>query len=88
MILTAFVAGLWPSIAVGTASALAAFYFFLPPYRSFELQFDTVLSLGLFVTVVAVDIAVIHYMYRMLDDLRRGEGAKRRARRAARAPFQ
>ncbi len=70
VILTAFVAGLWPSIAVGTASALAAFYFFLPPYRSFEMQFDTVLSLGLFVMVVVVDIAVIHYMYRTLDDLR------------------
>lgn len=70
VIMTAFLAGLRPSIAVGVASALAAFYFFLPPYRSFALQSDTVLSLGLFATVVAVDIAVIHFMYRALDALR------------------
>ncbi len=69
VILTAFLAGLWPSVAVGTASALSAFYFFLPPYRSFEIQFDTALSLGLFIGVIVVDIAVIHFMYRTLDDL-------------------
>ncbi len=69
VILTAFFAGLRPSIAVGVASALSAFYFFLPPYRSFELQFDTVLSLSLFIGVVAVDIAVIHAMYSALDSL-------------------
>ncbi len=69
VILTAFLAGLRPSIAVGVASALAAYYFFLPPYWSFALEYDTALSLGLFVAVVAVDIAVIHVMYRALDDL-------------------
>ncbi len=69
VILTAFLAGLMPSIAVGVASAIAAFYFFLPPYWSFEIQFGTALSLGLFCAVVAVDIAVIHVMYKALDEL-------------------
>ena len=71
VILTAFLAGLVPSIAVGVVSGFTAWYFFLPPYRSFELQFDTALSLLIFIGVVAVDIAVIHFMYQALDELNR-----------------
>lgn len=71
VILTAFLAGLVPSIVVGVASGLTAWFYFLPPYRSFELQFDTTLSLLLFFVVVAVDIAVIHVMFRALEELHR-----------------
>lgn len=69
VILTAFLGGLFPSIAVSVASAIAAWYFFLPPYWSFELQFGTALSLALFCGVVAVDVTVIHVMYRALAGL-------------------
>jgi two-component sensor histidine kinase len=62
VLLTAFLCGLWPSVAVGTASGLAAWYLFLPPLHSFALDGPSALALAFFALVVAVEITVIHVM--------------------------
>ena len=69
VILTAFLSGLWPSVAVGIASTLAAWFFFLPPSWSFALFPSTALILALFAGIVAVNIAVIDVMHQALDRL-------------------
>ncbi|NUB43107.1 DUF4118 domain-containing protein [Fertoebacter nigrum] len=69
VILTTFFAGLWPGIAVASASGLAAWYFFIPPFYSFGLTGDTVLALGFYGVIAATDIALIHLMHIALRDL-------------------
>ena len=74
VILTAFVAGLRPSIAVGVASTLASWFFFLPPSWSFVLYPSTALALALYIGIVAVNIGVVHVMHEALERLRQEEG--------------
>lgn len=62
MILTTFVAGLWPGILCAVLSGLAAWYFFIPPFSSFAMNGPTVLALGFYVFIVTIDIALIHLM--------------------------
>jgi two-component sensor histidine kinase len=70
VMLTAFFAGLWPSIAVGIASTIAAWYFFLPPFQSFEIYPSAAIALAVFIGIVGVMIAVIQIMHESLDRLR------------------
>lgn len=71
VIVTTYLAGLWPGIAVAGASDLAAWYFFLPPFRSLALDPSTALALAFFGFVVGIDIAIIHVMKTALERLRR-----------------
>ena len=70
VILTTFLGGLWPGIAVAVVSGLAAWWFFIPPARTFVLDGPVLLALGFYVFVVAVDIAIIHKMTQALERLR------------------
>jgi two-component system, sensor histidine kinase PdtaS len=69
IILTTYFAGLWPAIASGIASTLAARYFFASPQYSFTLTSENSLSFGLFIAVVAIDIAIVTIMRMALDQL-------------------
>lgn len=68
VILTAFLAGLWPGILCAVLSGLAAWWFFIPPI-GFSLSAASGLTLVFFVFVVAVDIAVIELMRRAMTSL-------------------
>ena len=68
VILTTFVAGLWPGILCAVLSGLAAWWFFIPP-AGFGLTSGGALTLVFFAGVVAVDIALIHGMRTALDRL-------------------
>ncbi|WP_300573819.1 histidine kinase dimerization/phosphoacceptor domain -containing protein [Phenylobacterium sp.] len=68
VILTAFLAGLWPGILCAVLSGLAAWWFFIPPI-GFSLSAASGLTLVFFVFVVAVDIAVIELMRRAMASL-------------------
>ncbi|MDO8901928.1 MAG: histidine kinase dimerization/phosphoacceptor domain -containing protein [Phenylobacterium sp.] len=68
VILTAFLAGLWPGILCAILSGLSAWWFFIPP-TGFGLSGASALTLVFFVFVVAVDIAVIELMRRALVSL-------------------
>jgi two-component sensor histidine kinase len=68
VILTAFLAGLWPGILCAALSGLAAWWFFIPPL-GFSLSAASGLTLVFFVFVVAVDITVIELMRRAMTSL-------------------
>lgn len=70
VLLTAFVSGLWPAVAVAAASGLTAWYFFLPPFDSFGLSASSVAALSFYAAVAVAIIAVVHAMSVSLDRLR------------------
>ncbi len=69
IILATYFSGLQPAIACGVLSLLAARYFFGVPAYSFSITENNVLGLGLFVAVVAIDIAIVHIMRVALERL-------------------
>lgn len=69
VIVTTFLAGLWPGILTALLSGLASWYFFLGTSQSLELTPGSALALVFFGLVVAVDIAVIHVMTVALERL-------------------
>ncbi|MDG5497098.1 DUF4118 domain-containing protein [Niveispirillum sp. BGYR6] len=83
VILTALVAGLWPGIAASLLSGLAAWYFFMPPFRAFTLDGPNAFALGFFFLVVAIDIAIIHLIRLALAQLRRERERALRAEETA-----
>ena len=70
IILTAFFAGLWPTVLMTVLAALAAWYFFLPPAQSFELNSAAVFALTFFSVVATIMIVLIHTLNVAIDRLR------------------
>jgi two-component sensor histidine kinase len=62
VIITAFFAGTAPGVVVAFAGGIAAWYFFIPPFSSFELTGGSLLALAFYVFIVTVDILLIHWM--------------------------
>ena len=70
VILTTFFCGLRPGITCAVLGGVAAWYMFLPPFYSFALNGSTTVALAFYACIVAVDIAVIHFMHVAGDRLR------------------
>ena len=70
VIVTAFVAGLGPGILCSALSGLAAWYFFVPPFHSFDVTAQTGLALAFYLFIVTVDLTVIHLMFVSAHKLR------------------
>lgn len=87
VILTTFVAGLWPGILAATLGGGAAWYFFIAPTSSYALTPATVLTLGFYTGVVGVDIAVIHVMNVALERLAAERNRSAALTRQARTMF-
>jgi len=66
VVITAYLAGLRPAILCAVLSGTAAWYFFIPPFGSFDISFPTSVALAFFAFVVAVDIFFIDGMQRAL----------------------
>lgn len=64
VVIASFLFGRGPGIFAAIISGLAAWYFFIPPFGSFALGGGTLIALGFYVAIVAVDIALIHWMQR------------------------
>lgn len=64
VIITSFLFGRGPGMLAALLCGLLAWYFFLPPAFSFALPGRSVLALAFYGAVVAVDIAIIHWMQR------------------------
>ena len=62
ILLVAFFLGLGPAILTLLLSALAAWYFFLPPYNSFAIGIDSGVVLATFVIGSGVGIALVHWL--------------------------
>lgn len=87
VILTAFLAGMWPGILCAVLSGLAAWWFFIPPI-GFGLSGASALTLVFFAFVVAVDIIVIELMRRALLDLGREQALTAQLYERQRVMFQ
>jgi two-component sensor histidine kinase len=70
VILSTLVAGLWAGIASAVACGLAALCFFIQPIYSFEMNYGGTLAMAFYFFVVGVDIALIHIMTQILEQLR------------------
>lgn len=70
VILSTFIAGLFPGVLVGVLSTAASWYFFLPPKGSFGLDPASVLALAFFVIIVGIDIVIIDVMQGALGRLK------------------
>ncbi|KAA0675865.1 DUF4118 domain-containing protein [Roseomonas genomospecies 6] len=69
VIVTTFLAGLWPGILTALLGGVASWYFFLGDGWSFAMTPGSALALGFYGLVVAVDITVIHIMNVALERL-------------------
>lgn len=87
VILTAFLAGMWPGILCAVLSGLAAWWFFILPI-GFSLTGASALTLVFFVFVAAVDITVIELMRRALADLGREQALTAQLYERQRVMFQ
>lgn len=70
VVITAYLAGLRAAILCAVLSGAAAWYFFIPPYHTFDLNFSTCVALVFYAFVVAVDVFFIDGMQRALRLLR------------------
>jgi len=62
ILLVAFFLGLGPAILMALLSALAAWYFFLPPYNTFAIGTDNAIVLATFIISSGVGIALVHWL--------------------------
>ena len=69
VVVTAYFAGLRPSILCAVLSGLAAWYFFIPPFHTLSLNFPTAVALAFYAFVVAVDVFFIDGMRKALKQL-------------------
>lgn len=69
VIVTTFLAGLWPGVLCAVLCGLAALYFFIPPVNSFVMDGASTIAIGFYIFIVTVDIALIHFMHRAADRL-------------------
>lgn len=69
VILTTFLAGTRPGLVCALLSGLASWYWFVLPFGSFAVSYNTAIALGFYVFIVAVDIAVIDGMVRATERL-------------------
>lgn len=70
VVLTAFLGGTVPGALCAVFSGLAAWYFFVPPYDSFTLEWPGgYIALGFYTAVVSLDLYLIHVMIPTLERL-------------------
>jgi PAS domain S-box-containing protein len=62
VLLVAFFLGLGPAILAALLSALAAWYFFLPPYNTFAIGTDSAIVLATFIIGSGVGITLVHWL--------------------------
>jgi two-component sensor histidine kinase len=64
IIIIAFVFGTRAGVLTAVLSGLTAWYWFLPPYSSFSLDFSRMVALSFFVFTAATQITIVHWLQR------------------------
>lgn len=59
VVLTTFFCGLWPGVVALILSALASWYFFIPPFYTFTRDTDAVVALLSFLFLGGIDVAIV-----------------------------
>ena len=80
IVVAVYLGGLGPGLLCAGLSGLAAWYFFIPPFRAFSFDFPVLVALAFYAFVVGVDIFFIDGMRKALDQL---EGERERFRELA-----
>jgi two-component system, sensor histidine kinase PdtaS len=78
VILTGFFTGFGPAVLVAVLSVFAGWYFFLPPFQSFDVASVDVVALGVFALSSALIIFLVHTLNVAIERLR-NEREKARA---------
>ena len=70
VVLTAFLGGIVPGVLCAVLSGLAAWYFFIPPYGSFALEWPGgFIAMGFYAALVGLNLYLIHAMVSTLERL-------------------
>lgn len=88
VILTTFVGGLGPGVAIVVLSTLTSWFFFIPPFNSFGIDGPAALALGFFVVVAVVDVSIILLMFKWLQELDEEREVSRHLARSRDLMFQ
>jgi two-component sensor histidine kinase len=64
VILSSFLFGVRPGIFAAVLCGLLSWYFFIAPAAAWALSIDAIVALTFYTTVVAIDIALVHWMQR------------------------
>ncbi|KQT46363.1 hypothetical protein ASG43_12140 [Aureimonas sp. Leaf454] len=70
VILTTFLAGFWPGVLSAVVCGFSAWYWFIAPYGTFEVNASVMIALAFYVGIVTVDILLIQFMHRAMEKLR------------------
>lgn len=79
VVLTAFLFGLGPGILSSLLCGIMARYFFIAPIHSFSVGGPALAPLAFYAVVIAIDLAIIHFMQRSNHHLALEREASRRA---------
>ncbi|MHB9879909.1 sensor histidine kinase [Pacificimonas sp. ICDLI1SI03] len=71
VILTTFFAGVRPGITCATLSGLSAWFWFIPPLWTFDINSSVLVALGFYACIIGVDIVLIDVMHKAVQGLRR-----------------
>ena len=74
VMITAFVAGLWPGVMVALLSVLAAWFYFIVPSESDGMTSGDLLALAFFSLILLIDCIIIHLMTKAVARARASEG--------------
>lgn len=67
VVISAFVFGVGPGSLVAVLAGLCSWYFFIPPFFTFDMSGGTMIAMGLYVFVVVTDLALIFLMNRAFN---------------------
>lgn len=70
IVLTAFVGGARPAVLVTAASAATAWYYFVPPFNSWDIRPQEAVGIAFFLLVATIDIALVELFRDALSRLR------------------
>ena len=88
VILTTFFCGLRPGITCAVLSTFAAWFFFIGPANGMQIDGQSLLALGFFVVIAAIDITLIHFTFNAADRLRSEKETTARLYETQRTMFQ
>ncbi|WP_018388708.1 sensor histidine kinase [Ancylobacter sp. FA202] len=88
VILTTFFCGLRPGVTCAVLSTFAAWFFFIGPANDMRVDGQTLLALGFFVVIAAIDITLIHFTFSAADRLRTEKETTARLYENQRTMFQ